>query len=165
MAGIALSVVTLIACSLLLLLFHLELRSAAPLRLDPEPDFNDEAPAPSPPPPQQQYVQPVCQVTFGRSVCERGGIKVECPAKVDQVRHDTKVTHSGAWELTPTYTCTLMPATAAMRTCRQGLASLNLSARRFLQCSSACGSLLSHIRFVSSDCMNVAIQIFSIVAS
>jgi hypothetical protein len=91
---------------LLLLLLHLETRAASPVRLQLERnvalDDNEDPPPPPPPPPR--YVQPVCQVTFGRAMCMRGGSEVDCPAKVDQVRHDTKVTSSGAWELSPTYT-------------------------------------------------------------
>jgi hypothetical protein len=106
MAGYALMAVTLVACVLLLLLLHLETRAASPVRLELERnvalDDNEDPPPPPPPPPR--YVQPVCQVTFGRAMCMRGGSEVDCPAKVDQVRHDTKVTSSGAWELSPTYT-------------------------------------------------------------
>mmetsp|Transcript_6789 Transcript_6789/g.17613 ORF Transcript_6789/g.17613 Transcript_6789/m.17613 type:complete len:290 (-) Transcript_6789:162-1031(-) len=106
MAGVALTVVTLVACALLLLLLHLELQSAAPVHLigSNDPLEPDELPSPRPPPAPAPYVEPLCQVTFGRAVCMRGGVTVDCPAKVDQVRHDTKVTTSGAWELSPTYT-------------------------------------------------------------
>lgn len=104
MAGCALTTVTLIACVLLLLLMHLELRAAEPVRVTVDEPEVDDAPTPSPPPPPRPYVRPVCQVTFGRAVCMREGVTVECPPKVDQVRHDTKVTASGAWEISPTYT-------------------------------------------------------------
>ena len=39
----------------------------------------------------------------------RGGVSVPCPAKVDIVRHDTEFLDSGAWMLSPTYTCARRP--------------------------------------------------------
>jgi len=78
----------------------MERQSVPTVHVDPD-EVEEEEESPPPPPP---YVEPVCQVTFGRAVCMRGGATVDCPAKVDQVRHDTKVTASGAWELSPTYT-------------------------------------------------------------
>ena len=110
MAGVALSVVTFIACVLLLLLLHLELKTPtfrveAPS--DAEPEESPPSPPPPPPPLALRYKEPLCQVTFGRAVCMQGGNTVSCPAQVDLVRHQTEPTASGAWKLPPTYTCAL----------------------------------------------------------
>jgi len=107
MAGVALVVVTLIACMLLLLLLHFERQSVPvvttihtlPIELLPSP-----LPPPPPPPPPRPYVKPLCQVTFGKAVCSRDSMPAPCPSSVDQVRHDTQPTASGAWLLSPTYT-------------------------------------------------------------
>ena len=129
MAGVALAVVTFVACALLLLLLHFELQ-ATPMVIAPEalPEFLESpSPPPSPPPPPspRPYVQPLCQVTFGRAVCMRGGKSAPCPDRVDQVRHDTQPTASGAWVLAPTYTCAPAPANRpSARAC-----SLSVAAR------------------------------------
>ena len=102
MAGVALSVATLVACALLLVLVHLELQASSPRVVHHEPDAS---PSPSPPPPPRpHFIEPLCQVRFGRAECMRGGVPYPCPEKVDQVRHDTTTTTSGAWLLAPTYT-------------------------------------------------------------
>ena len=45
-------------------------------------------------------VEPLCQVTFGRKVCMRGGVEEACPDKADIDRRDGAVpTASGAWRL------------------------------------------------------------------
>ena len=103
MAGVALACVTLIACVLLLLLVRLEVNAAAPVRYE-QPDTPDPPPPPPPPPPMPQYIEPVCQVTFGKAVCQRAGDDTPCPPAVDQVRHDTQAGATGAWTLSPTYT-------------------------------------------------------------
>lgn len=102
MAGVALSVATLIACVLLLALVRIELKAAAPIHyadLEPPP-----LPPSPPPPPALQIIEPTCQVTFGKAVCMRAGQSTPCPEHVDQVRHDTHAGESGAWLLSPTYT-------------------------------------------------------------
>lgn len=118
MAAVTLSVVTLLACALLLILVHFELKASAPVVQYEGDDaeggmkFSSSNPASQPPPPPplilssggRSIVEPICQVTFGRSVCRRGGIDVPCPEKVDQVRHDTTASETGAWLLSPTYT-------------------------------------------------------------
>ena len=44
--------------------------------------------------------EPLCQVTFGRKVCMRGGVEEACPDKADIDRRDGAVpTASGAWRL------------------------------------------------------------------
>ncbi len=57
-------------------------------------------------PPQRRRgdYEPICQVTFGKQVCEQGGRQVPCPAKADQVRKDTQPSATGAWLLPSTYT-------------------------------------------------------------
>jgi hypothetical protein len=109
MAGAALTVVTLVACILLLILVRLELSSATTVHYVDMPDPPSPPPPPvlratPPPPPSMQVVLPTCQVTFGKPVCMCAGLEVPCPAQVDQVRHDTQVSTSGAWLLSPTYT-------------------------------------------------------------
>ena len=132
MAGVALLTATLIACALLLLLVHLELKASAPPVIyesdDPpveESELTYKAAVPgssrsgrtrrrrllSPPapPPAMPIVEPICQVTFGRAECMRGGAVVPCPPQVDVVRHDTEALDTGAWVLAPTYTCARSP--------------------------------------------------------
>ena len=105
-----LTTATLVACSLLLLLVHFELRAAVPSTYAFGIDYGatDLKPTllpPLPPPPPARFVEPICQVTFGRAVCVRGAATVTCPDMVDLVRHDTKALGTGAWVLSPTYIC------------------------------------------------------------
>jgi hypothetical protein len=109
MAGVALTVATLVACALLLLLVRVELQAQAPT-VHYDDDAAEDMPLHAwkqmlpPPPPALTAVEPICQVTFGKAECARGGLPIACPAQVDQVRHDTPATESGAWLLAPTYT-------------------------------------------------------------
>ena len=106
MTGASLTTATLIACSLLLLLVHLELKMSAPLATSVESENIDTLSSPPLPPPQPEaYIEPTCQVTFGRAKCIQGDVSVPCPEKVDVVRHSTHTLATGAWVLAPTYTC------------------------------------------------------------
>ena len=50
--------------------------------------------------PAATVFEPLCQVTFGRKVCMRGGVEEACPDKADIDRRDGAVpTASGAWRL------------------------------------------------------------------
>ena len=50
--------------------------------------------------PPATVFEPLCQVTFGRKVCMRGGVEEACPDKADIDRRDGAVpTASGAWRL------------------------------------------------------------------
>mmetsp|Transcript_36557 Transcript_36557/g.80300 ORF Transcript_36557/g.80300 Transcript_36557/m.80300 type:complete len:315 (-) Transcript_36557:336-1280(-) len=44
--------------------------------------------------------EPICQVNFGRPVCQRGGQGVECPPKPQEGANPSV---TGAWELAPNY--------------------------------------------------------------
>ena len=50
--------------------------------------------------PAASVFEPLCQVTFGRKLCMRGGVAEACPGAVDIDRRDGAVpTASGAWKL------------------------------------------------------------------
>ena len=104
MAGCALVSATLVACALLLLLVHLELRASAPLVVYDVAEEVSTPPLPRPAPAPPPIVEPVCQVTFGKAECMRAGAPTACPENVDLVRHDTSTLNTGAWLISPTYT-------------------------------------------------------------